>query len=234
MLGTGQLPKFAEDSYQTDQRLVADPDLRGDADQPRRRPDPRRGRAADPDDRAHPVLPLGGRLGRQGHRRHAAPAPVREGRDGLDHPARGQPRRAGADDRLRPEHPRGARRCPTAPWCSRPATWASPPAAPTTSRSGCRGRTPIREISSVSDCGDFQARRMNARFRRGEGARPEFVHTLNGSGPRGRPHADRGDRERPGGRRLDHPAAGAGAATSAGGPGSTPRAASSDRRLRRR
>ena len=34
----------------------------------------------------------------------------------------------------------------------------------------------------VSDCGDFQARRMNARFRRGEGAQPEFVHTLNGSG----------------------------------------------------
>jgi seryl-tRNA synthetase len=44
------------------------------------------------------------------------------------------------------------------------------------------GQNTYREISSVSDCGDFQARRMNARFRRGEGARPEFVHTLNGSG----------------------------------------------------
>ena len=44
------------------------------------------------------------------------------------------------------------------------------------------GQDTFREISSVSDCGDFQARRMNARFRRGEGARPEFVHTLNGSG----------------------------------------------------
>jgi seryl-tRNA synthetase len=44
------------------------------------------------------------------------------------------------------------------------------------------GQDTWREISSVSDCGDFQARRMNARFRRGEGARPEFVHTLNGSG----------------------------------------------------
>jgi seryl-tRNA synthetase len=44
------------------------------------------------------------------------------------------------------------------------------------------GQDTYREISSVSDCGDFQARRMNARFRRGEGARPEFVHTLNGSG----------------------------------------------------
>ena len=44
------------------------------------------------------------------------------------------------------------------------------------------GQGTYREISSVSDCGDFQARRMNARFRRGEGAKPEFVHTLNGSG----------------------------------------------------
>lgn len=39
-----------------------------------------------------------------------------------------------------------------------------------------------REISSCSYCGDFQARRMEARFRPEEGAKPEFVHTLNGSG----------------------------------------------------
>jgi seryl-tRNA synthetase len=38
-----------------------------------------------------------------------------------------------------------------------------------------------REISSCSNCGDFQARRMNARFRNKEG-KTEFVHTLNGSG----------------------------------------------------
>jgi seryl-tRNA synthetase len=38
-----------------------------------------------------------------------------------------------------------------------------------------------REISSCSNCGDFQARRMHARFRNKEG-RTEFVHTLNGSG----------------------------------------------------
>ena len=44
------------------------------------------------------------------------------------------------------------------------------------------GQDTYREISSCSVCGDFQARRMNARFRRGEGAKPEFVHTLNGSG----------------------------------------------------
>ncbi len=39
-----------------------------------------------------------------------------------------------------------------------------------------------REISSCSNCGDFQARRMNLRFKRAGGAKPEFVHTLNGSG----------------------------------------------------
>ena len=39
-----------------------------------------------------------------------------------------------------------------------------------------------REISSCSNCGDFQARRMNTRFRRAGGAKPEYVHTLNGSG----------------------------------------------------
>ena len=39
-----------------------------------------------------------------------------------------------------------------------------------------------REISSCSNCGDFQARRMNLRFRRAGGGKPEFVHTLNGSG----------------------------------------------------
>ena len=38
------------------------------------------------------------------------------------------------------------------------------------------------EVSSVSNCEDFQARRANVRFRREKTARPEFVHTLNGSG----------------------------------------------------
>jgi seryl-tRNA synthetase len=38
-----------------------------------------------------------------------------------------------------------------------------------------------REISSCSVCGDFQARRMNARYRAKDN-KPAFVHTLNGSG----------------------------------------------------
>lgn len=38
------------------------------------------------------------------------------------------------------------------------------------------------EVSSVSNCGDYQARRANIKFRREPGAKSEFVHTLNGSG----------------------------------------------------
>ncbi len=44
------------------------------------------------------------------------------------------------------------------------------------------GQDAYREISSVSVCGDFQARRMNARYRPLGGGKPDFVHTLNGSG----------------------------------------------------
>ena len=43
------------------------------------------------------------------------------------------------------------------------------------------GRGMYREISSCSNCGPFQARRMKARFRDGDGS-TQFVHTLNGSG----------------------------------------------------
>ena len=39
-----------------------------------------------------------------------------------------------------------------------------------------------REISSCSNCGDFQARRMNARYRPQGAKETRFVHTLNGSG----------------------------------------------------
>ena len=44
------------------------------------------------------------------------------------------------------------------------------------------GQGQFREISSCSVCGDFQARRMNARTRPKSGGAPRFVHTLNGSG----------------------------------------------------
>jgi seryl-tRNA synthetase len=44
------------------------------------------------------------------------------------------------------------------------------------------GQDRFREISSCSNCGDFQARRMNTRYRPKEGKNTRFVHTLNGSG----------------------------------------------------
>ena len=44
------------------------------------------------------------------------------------------------------------------------------------------GQGRYREISSCSNCGDFQSRRMKARYRPGEGKGTRFVHTLNGSG----------------------------------------------------
>jgi seryl-tRNA synthetase len=44
------------------------------------------------------------------------------------------------------------------------------------------GQNAYREISSCSNCGDFQARRMNARYRPKDSKQLQFVHTLNGSG----------------------------------------------------
>ena len=44
------------------------------------------------------------------------------------------------------------------------------------------GQGLYREISSCSNCGDFQARRMNARYRPTDAKQPRLVHTLNGSG----------------------------------------------------
>ena len=44
------------------------------------------------------------------------------------------------------------------------------------------GQNAYREISSCSNCGDFQARRAQIRYRKEHGAKPRFVHTLNGSG----------------------------------------------------
>ena len=44
------------------------------------------------------------------------------------------------------------------------------------------GQKRYREISSVSNCGDFQSRRMNSRFRSSDSKSPRYTHTLNGSG----------------------------------------------------
>jgi seryl-tRNA synthetase len=44
------------------------------------------------------------------------------------------------------------------------------------------GQNKYREISSISNCGDFQARRMRARYKEINAKETQFVHTLNGSG----------------------------------------------------
>lgn len=44
------------------------------------------------------------------------------------------------------------------------------------------GQNCYREISSCSNCTDFQARRLQARWRKNQGDKPELLHTLNGSG----------------------------------------------------
>ncbi len=58
------------------------------------------------------------------------------------------------------------------------------------------------EVSSCSNCTDFQARRANIRFRREKGGKPEHPHTLNGSGLALPPHDDRRAGELPAARRL--------------------------------
>ncbi len=44
------------------------------------------------------------------------------------------------------------------------------------------GQNKYREISSCSNCGDFQARRMSARYKESAESKPKLVNTLNGSG----------------------------------------------------
>jgi len=44
------------------------------------------------------------------------------------------------------------------------------------------GQQKYREISSCSNCGDFQARRMNTKFKRESANKKDYIHTLNGSG----------------------------------------------------
>ena len=182
MLGTGQLPKFAEDSYRTTNGWWLIPTAEVTLTNLVAGADPRRRRAPDPHDRPHPVLPLRGRLApartppaccastsSRRSRWSRSPAPrtaaaeldrmtacAQNILESLDLPYRTVVLSTG-------DMGFGARRTHDL------EVWLP-------------GQDTYREISSVSVCGDFQARRMNARFRRGEGARPEFVHTLNGSG----------------------------------------------------
>ena len=122
--------------------------------------------------------------------------------------------------------------CRTASCCCAPATWASAPPRPTTSRSGCRRRTPTARSARCSNCEAFQARRMQARFKNAQG-KNELVHTLNGSGLAvGRTLVARA-RELPERRRLGRPCRRRCGPTSAASPSCARERAAADRDRRR-
>ena len=201
LFGTGQLPKFADDQFRTTDRPLADPDRRGAADQPGRR-----ARSSTPS-----ALPL----------RYTAYTPCfrsEAGAAGKD--TRGMIRQhqftkvelvsITPPEQSEAEHERmtGLRRGrAAAPRAALPRRRAVQrrhrlPGAQDLRRRGlAAGAGRYREISSCSNCGDFQARRMRARYRaEGRAADRARAHAQR-LRARGRPHADRGARELPAGRR---------------------------------
>ncbi len=124
-------------------------------------------------------LPPRGGLARQGHPRHLARALVRQGRDVLLLQARGRRRRARAAALASSGRCSTASSCPTASSTSRPATSAARPRASSTSRRGSRRYGDYREVTSTSNCTEFQARRLKVRLRDEDGVRP--LATLNGT-----------------------------------------------------
>jgi seryl-tRNA synthetase len=181
LYGTGQLPKFAEDLFKTtvDHWLI--PTAEVSLTNIVREQTHRRGRAAVADDRPDAQLPLGSRRQRPRHARHDPPAPVLQGRAGLDHHARP----------VEAEHERMVQ-------CAEAVLKALE--LPFRTMLLCTGdmgfgasktydlevwlpsQNTYREISSCSNCGDFQARRMDARFKKTGEKGTHYVHTLNGSG----------------------------------------------------
>ena len=123
----------------------------------------------------------------RGHPRHDPPAPVRQGRDGADHHAR--PELCGARPDGRPCRGPSCRAwsCPTAWCCCAAATWASGATKTFDLEVWLPAQATYREISSCSNMGAFQARRMQARFKNAQG-KTELVHTPErlglGRGPR--------------------------------------------------
>ena len=99
------------------------------------------------------------------------------------------------------DDPAGARAAVSHDRCSAPATWALPRARPTTSKSGCPGRTPIARsrparTAATSRRGAWM-RATGPQARQGHALRPHAQRL----GPRGRPHAGRGAGELSAGRR---------------------------------
>ena len=218
MFGTAQLPKFADDQFwavkgellagerPVDRRAcarsgLAHPHRRSPAHQSRPRIHRRRSRAAAARSPPHAVLPRRGGRGRQGHARHDPPAPVHQGRAGLDHHAGAESKDehermlSCAEEVLRrlELHYRVVTLCTGDMGFASQKTYDIEVWLP--------GQGTYREISSCSICGDFQARRMDARFRgQGEPHAALRAHAQR-LRRRGRPRADRRDGELPAGGR---------------------------------
>ena len=180
--GTGQLPKVAEDMFRTTDGMWLIPTAEVPLTNLVAGEILDESRAAAALYGLDPVFPLGGGGGGQGHARHDPPAPVRQGRAGLDHAPGGFRGRARADDRLR----RGGAEAARA-GLSRHAAVGR--------RHGVRGAENLRHRSLAAGAErlsrDFELLELRRRSRRtrmkarcrpagGKGTRP--VHTLNGSG----------------------------------------------------
>ena len=133
-------------------------------------------------DRPLRLVPARGRRRRGRHARHAARAPVRQGRAGEDRAA-GRPATTSTRS-WRATWPTSSRRssCRTARCCCAAATSRFAAAKCYDFEVWAPGVKAWLECSSCSNFEDFQARRMNLRFRREAGAKAEHPHTLNASG----------------------------------------------------
>ena len=205
LTGTGQLPKFEGDLFKTragDRDLYLIPTAEVPLTNLHRDEILEAARAAAQVRGLHALLPLGGRLLRQGRARPDPPAPVPQGRAGEAHDAGDLDGRARGDDRRRrggaeaprPRLPRGA--------CSATGDMGFSAAKTYDIEVWLPGQQAYREISSCSNCTDFQARRARLRYRPEPRRQAALRAHAERQRPRGRPHADRGARELPAGGRL--------------------------------
>ena len=195
-----ELRRKIREHRQRDQ-LVAHPHRRSLAHQSRPRIHRRRIRAAHAAHRLHAVLPRRSGRGGQGHARHDPPAPVHQGRAGLDHHARAVDGRARAHARLR----RGG---------AEEARPALPRRHAVHRRHGLRLAEDLRHRGLAAGPEHVPRDFVLLGVRRFPGAAHERALSRQGRqsrvrphaerlGRRGRPRADRGDGNLPAGRRLD-------------------------------
>ena len=186
MYGTGFFPTDEVNIYAVERDelyLVGTSEVRARGDARRR--DPRRGRAAAPLRRLLDVLPARGGRGRQGHARDVPRPPVRQGRDVRRSRDRsGHATSTSACSRSRRSSCRSSS-CPIASSTSPRATSARRPTKKYDIEAWFPSQERYREITSTSNTTDYQARRLEIRYRRDE-KQLEPVHTLNGTAVTGR------------------------------------------------